>query len=175
MKQQKIAKDSLRALESLSDKYDREKREMIQRLEKEKEDTLRREEQKHELKLNSIKALNDQLNAKLAALSETEDDFSALQKNYNEAVGIIEDQKKELQQALREIEDQRTRNGQLEEEVKDVQGMLNEQQKIYSAHINELRVQLNELEEATRNKYEEQIVALQLDLKMKQEQLNRQL
>ena len=59
MKQQKIAKDSLRALESLSDKYDREKREMIQRLEKEKEDTLRREEQKHELKLNSIKALND--------------------------------------------------------------------------------------------------------------------
>ena len=59
MKQQKIAKDSLRALESLSDKYDREKREMILRLEKEKEDTLRREEQKHELKLNSIKALND--------------------------------------------------------------------------------------------------------------------
>ena len=58
MKQQKIAKDSLRALESLSDKYDREKREMILRLEKEKEDTLRREEQKHELKLNSIKALN---------------------------------------------------------------------------------------------------------------------
>ena len=32
---------------------------MILRLEKEKEDTLRREEQKHELKLNSIKALND--------------------------------------------------------------------------------------------------------------------
>ncbi len=111
MKQQKIAKDSLRALESLSDKYDREKREMIQRLEKEKDDALRREEQKHEVKLNSIKALNDQLNAKLAALSETEDDFTALQKNYNEAVGIIEDQKKELQQALREIEDQRTRIG----------------------------------------------------------------
>ena len=45
--------------------------------------------------------------------------------------------------------------------------MLTEQQKIYSAHINELRVQLNELEEATRNKYEEQIISLQLDLKMK--------
>jgi hypothetical protein len=34
----------LRALESLSDKYDREKREMILRLEKEKEDSIRREE-----------------------------------------------------------------------------------------------------------------------------------
>ena len=34
---------------------------------------------------------------------------------------------------------------------------------------------MNELEEATRTKYEEQIVALQLDLKMKQDQLNRQM
>ena len=59
MKQQKIAKDSLRALENLSDKYDREKRELIIRLEKEKEDTFKREEQKYELKINSIKALND--------------------------------------------------------------------------------------------------------------------
>lgn len=33
--------------------------------------------------------------------------------------------------------------------------MLQEQQKIYSSHINELRLQLNELEDATRNKYEE--------------------
>ena len=53
-------------------------------------------------------------------MHETEDDFSALQKNYNEAVGIIEDQKRELQGALREIDDLRTRNGQLEDEVKDV-------------------------------------------------------
>jgi len=44
VKQQKIAKDSLRALENLSDKYDREKRELIMRLEKEKEEVLRREE-----------------------------------------------------------------------------------------------------------------------------------
>jgi hypothetical protein len=34
----------LKALESLSDKYDREKREMIMKLEKEKEDTLKKEE-----------------------------------------------------------------------------------------------------------------------------------
>ena len=46
-------------MENLSDKYDREKRELIVRLEKEKEDTLRREEQKYDLKLNSLKALND--------------------------------------------------------------------------------------------------------------------
>ncbi len=44
VKQQKIAKDSLRALENLSDKYDREKRELIMGLEKEKEDILKREE-----------------------------------------------------------------------------------------------------------------------------------
>lgn len=59
LKQQKIAKESLRALENLSDKYDREKRELIVRLEKEKEEILKREEQKFDLKLNSLKALND--------------------------------------------------------------------------------------------------------------------
>ena len=91
VKQQKIAKDSLRALDNLSDKYDKEKRELIFRLEKEKDDALKREEAKYEVKVNSIKALNEQLNNKLGSLHETEDDFSALQKNYNEAVGIIED------------------------------------------------------------------------------------
>ncbi len=59
VKQQKIAKDSLRALENLSDKYDREKRELIIRLEKERDDALRREEQKFDAKIQSIKALND--------------------------------------------------------------------------------------------------------------------
>jgi len=59
VKQQKISKDSLRALENLSDKYDREKRELVLRLEKEKDDALKREEHKYELKLNSIKSLND--------------------------------------------------------------------------------------------------------------------
>ena len=34
-------------------------------------------------------------------------------------------------------------------------------------------MQLNELEEATRSKYEEQVIALQLEVKMKQEQLMR--
>lgn len=59
VKQQRIAKDSLKALENLSDKYDREKRELIMRMDKEKEDMLRREEQKHEMKINSLKSLND--------------------------------------------------------------------------------------------------------------------
>ena len=59
VKQQKIAKDSLRALDNLSDKYDREKRELIVRLEREKEDALKREDAKYEAKINSIKALND--------------------------------------------------------------------------------------------------------------------
>lgn len=61
------------------------------RMEREKDDALRREEQKYEAKINSIKALNDQLNNKLGTLHDTEDDFSALQKNYNEAVSIIEE------------------------------------------------------------------------------------
>ena len=96
VKQQKIAKDSLRALENLSDKYDREKRELIVRLEREKEEAIRREEQRLEMKVQQLKSLNDQLSSKLGTLHETEDDFSALQKNYNEAIGIIEDQKREL-------------------------------------------------------------------------------
>lgn len=59
MKQQKIAKDSLNALESIGDKYDKEKRELIIRMEREKEDYLKREESKYKLKINSLKALND--------------------------------------------------------------------------------------------------------------------
>lgn len=59
VKQQKIAKDSIRALESLGDKYDREKRELMTRLEKEKEELLRREEHKFDTKVNSLKAIND--------------------------------------------------------------------------------------------------------------------
>lgn len=78
MKQQKIAKDSLKALENLSDKYDREKRELILRLEKEREDCLKREESKYDLKINSLKQLNDQLNSKLGMLNDTEEDFSHL-------------------------------------------------------------------------------------------------
>lgn len=41
-KQQKIAKDSLRHLENLSDRYDAEKRELIMRMEKEKDDSLKK-------------------------------------------------------------------------------------------------------------------------------------
>ena len=59
MKQQKIAKDSIRALENLGDKYDREKRELVARQEKEKSEILKREEHKFETKVNSLKAIND--------------------------------------------------------------------------------------------------------------------
>lgn len=62
LKQQKIAKDSLRALDSLSDKYEKEKRDLILRLEKDKEEILKRDEYKYELKINSLKSLNEQLN-----------------------------------------------------------------------------------------------------------------
>lgn len=88
---------------------------------------------------------------------------------------IIDDQKREIQQLLRECEEAKARNGQLEDEVKEVQTMLHEQQRIYSTHINELRNQLNELEDATKGKFEEQLVSLQLELKLKQEQLSRAL
>jgi hypothetical protein len=45
--------------------------------------------------------------------------------------------------------------------------MLQDQQKIYSTHIKELRNQLHDLEDATKGKYEEQIGSLQLELKLK--------
>jgi chromosome segregation ATPase len=86
VKQQKIAKDSLRALESLGDKYDREKRELMARLEKEKEELLKREEHKFETKVNSLKAINEQISKKLVTLDKTQEEFQDLQKNYGEAV-----------------------------------------------------------------------------------------
>ena len=81
-KQQKIAKEALKALENLSDKYDKEKREMIMRMEREKDELQRKEEQKYEYKINSLKSINDQLNMKLGTLNEAEDDYSAMHKNY---------------------------------------------------------------------------------------------
>ena len=62
-----------------------------------------------------------------------------LQKNYGEAVQIIDDQKKELHMLVRETEELRNSNSSVEEELKDVQSMLTDQQKIYSSHIKELR------------------------------------
>ena len=59
VRQQKVAKDSIRALESLGEKYDREKRELIARLEKEKTELLKREEFKFDTKVNSLKAINE--------------------------------------------------------------------------------------------------------------------
>ena len=47
--------------------------------------------------------------------------------------------------------------------------MLHEQQRIYTAHISELRGQLQDLEDATKSKFEEQISSLQLEVKMKGE------
>lgn len=90
-----------------------------------------------------------------------------LQKNYGEAVQIIDDQKKELHMLVRETEELRNRNSSVEDELKDVQQMLTDQQKIYSSHIKELRSQLHDLEEATKGKYEEQLMSLQLEIKLK--------
>lgn len=65
LKQQKIAKDSIRALESLGDKYDKDKRELMIRLEKEKNEQIFKEEQRFEQKIKQFKAMNEQLNRKL--------------------------------------------------------------------------------------------------------------
>jgi hypothetical protein len=68
---------------------------------------------------------------------------------------------------VRETEELRNRNSSVEDELKDVQQMLTDQQKIYSSHIKELRSQLHDLEEATKGKYEEQLMSLQLEIKLK--------
>ena len=86
---------------------------------------------------------------------------------------IIDDQKNQIQKLDIENEDLGTRNGQLDDELKDIQSMLHDQQRIYSSHINELRSQLNDLEDATKGKYEEQVMSLQLELKLKNDQYQR--
>ena len=48
---------------------------MMLRLEKEKDEMLRREEQKFDSKVNSLKAINDQMSKKLINLEETQEDF----------------------------------------------------------------------------------------------------
>ena len=74
---------------------------------------------------------------------------------------------------VRETEELRNRNSSVEDELKDVQQMLTDQQKIYSSHIKELRSQLHDLEEATKGKYEEQLMSLQLEIKLKNDQIQK--
>ena len=50
VKQQKITKDSIRAFDSLSVKYENDKMELIERLEREKDEVARREDQKYDTK-----------------------------------------------------------------------------------------------------------------------------
>jgi hypothetical protein len=49
--------------------------------------------------------------------------------------------------------------------------MLHDQQRVYSSHIGDLRGQLTDLEESTKAKYEEQLLNLSLELKLKTEQI----
>ena len=113
------------------------------------------------------------MSKQLNILDEVQDNFQELQNNYSEAVMIIDDQKNQIQKLDIENEDLGTRNGQLDDELKDIQSMLHDQQRIYSSHINELRSQLNDLEDATKGKYEEQVMSLQLELKLKNDQYQR--
>ncbi len=50
VKQQKITKDSIKAFDGLSVKYENDKRELIERMEREKDDIARREDQKYDTK-----------------------------------------------------------------------------------------------------------------------------
>jgi hypothetical protein len=58
-------------LEQVSDKYDREKRELLLRLEKDRDEALRRMEAKYEGKLQSLKSLNESMGRKLTKFDET--------------------------------------------------------------------------------------------------------
>ena len=64
------------------------------------------------------------MSKRLIDLDETQEDFQSLQKSYNEAIQIIEDQKRELQSIVADHEDLKSRNGHVEDELGDVQGML---------------------------------------------------
>jgi len=109
----------------------------------------------------------------LDLLEGVEDNFEALKGNYNEAVKIIEEQKKQLAKLNQEADELAGRNQQLEEDLREIQLMLHDQQRVYSNHISDLRSQLNDLEDATKGKFEEQIVSLQLELKLKNDQVQR--
>lgn len=74
--------------------------------------------------MHSLKSINEQMSKRLIDLDETQEDFQSLQKSYNEAIQIIEDQKRELQSIVADHEDLKSRNGQVEDELGDVQGML---------------------------------------------------
>ena len=56
----------------------------------------------------------------MLSFDEMHEEYSNLQKNYNEAIQIIDEQKRENEHVGRDNEDYKQRSNQLEDELKDV-------------------------------------------------------
>lgn len=59
----------------MSDKYANEKRELVEKLEREKDDILKREESKYDAKVSQLKNANDKMSKQLNILDEVQDNF----------------------------------------------------------------------------------------------------
>ena len=135
MQQQRIAKEALKALDNLTDRFEEDKKETKREMERQREEVMRREREKCDIKVNSLVAVNESLNERIKSLEAGEKSFLAqidqMQAVYSQRQAEISDEGRETQRAAVE------------------------QQRAYHAQINELKVQLRELEDQTRLKYDE--------------------
>ena len=108
-------------------------------MERQREEALRREREKHDAKVSSLMALNENLNERIKGLEANEKDFLA-----------------QIDQIRNEYAQKRV---ELEEEGKEAQRAMQEQQRTHNAQINEMKLQLSELEDQTRLKYDEVVMS----------------
>lgn len=74
MQQQKIAKEAIKALDNLTDRFEEDKRETKRDMERLREEALLREREKHDAKLNSLMALNENLKERIKGHEANEKD-----------------------------------------------------------------------------------------------------
>ena len=139
MQQQRIAKEALKALDNLTDRFEEDKKEAKREMERQREEVLRREREKCDIKVNSLVALNESLHERILSLEAGEKTFLS--------------QIEKMQEAFQQ------RQAEIAGEGKESQRASIELQRAYNAQINELKIQLRELEDQTRIKYDEIVMS----------------
>ena len=91
---EKIITDLREKITRDKQKHHNEKRELVKDMEKEFTIQFNKMTKKHDIKINTLKSINDQLNVKLSELKRSQPEYDQLQQDYQESLKLLQ----ELQQ-----------------------------------------------------------------------------
>jgi len=133
-----------KAFDTQRDQFALEKRELQIRCEKDRYEVVDKTEQNFNMKLNSLKQINDQLNGRLFEAQAAEEDLINTQRDLKGCEATITRMKAEIHSFTKQCMTLENKSEQLENELKEAQ----------TALVN--------AEDTSRNRYEESVLALQM-------------